>query len=203
MALKNGNGNGKGEAPDTGISDYDSFHVAVEALATGDLTGDGTDESAVLLSCTPQPSNFRVEEVQVFGSGGKAVSVLPQVPAEPRQPLPPEYDPSHFSIRGGALVTGMTYYAPTDSHASGPSIHRTLTWHWNGHTFTHSALPLGDGDGGAAVEGDGVVGADDGGAVDAAACLGEVDGVEGRRSVAVRSAGATAPADTGRCLRGT
>ncbi|MGW2938924.1 hypothetical protein ACWDA7_45930 [Streptomyces sp. NPDC001156] len=128
---------GKGEASGTGISDYDSFQVAVEALATGDLTGDGSDETAVLLACTPQPSNFFVEEVQVFGPGGKAVGILPQVPADPEQPLPPEYDPSHFSIRSGALVTRMEYYAPTDSHASGPSMHRTLTWHWNGHTFTH------------------------------------------------------------------
>jgi hypothetical protein len=129
--------NGKGEAPGIGTSDYDSFQVAVEALATGDLTGDGRDETAVLLACTPQPSNFYVEEVQVFGPDGKAVGTLPQVPAESKQPLPPQYDPGQFSIRDGALATGMKFYAPTDSHAGGPTIHRTLIWHWNGHAFTH------------------------------------------------------------------
>jgi hypothetical protein len=40
-------------------------------VAVGDLTGDGRPEAAVLLSCSPQPSNFYVEEVHAFEDGPK------------------------------------------------------------------------------------------------------------------------------------
>lgn len=32
-------------------------------------------------------------------------------------------------------MTGVRYFAATDSRADGPSIHRVLTWRWNGQEF--------------------------------------------------------------------
>jgi hypothetical protein len=52
-------------------------------VAVGDLTGDGRPEAAVLLSCSPQPSNFYVEEVHAFEDGSKLLGTPPHL-----QPLP-------------------------------------------------------------------------------------------------------------------
>jgi hypothetical protein len=74
-------------------------------VAVGDLTGDGRPEAAVLLSCSPQPSNFYVEEVHAFEDGPKLLGTLPHL-----QPLPgglvldPLFDPDHFAISGGQLL---------------------------------------------------------------------------------------------------
>lgn len=107
------------------------------ASATGDVTGDGVVDTTVLLYCSPQPSNFFVEEVHVLGPDGKLITTLPS-PAtlDPGGILPPEYVPEEFSISDGQLTTGMRFYGPDDSHASGPSQHRTIVWQWNGNAFT-------------------------------------------------------------------
>lgn len=135
--------NGKGSAIGTG--GYSSFEIHVEAVTqAGDLTGASSAVTAVLLYCTPQPSNFYVEEVQVFKADGSLLAELP--PASTLKPsyspLPPLYDSSQFSINAGQLVTGMNFYASTDSHAGGPSIHRVVMWRWNGRQFVHSPLNL-------------------------------------------------------------
>ncbi len=136
---------GKAVAPASGNGPYSRFDVHLEAVTQpGNLTGPGSGETAVLLYCSPQPSNFYNEEVQIFRSNGTLLAELPQAttfkPAN--SPLPPLYDSSQFSIRAGQLVTGMNFYAPTDSHAGGPSIHEVVTWHWDGQQFLHSRISL-------------------------------------------------------------
>ena len=115
---------------------YDHYHVRVLAAADGDLDGDGAPDTAVLLDCSPQPSNGIVQEVQVFSSTGARLGSLPS----PRtlhsgvQP-PPEYDPSGLAIRDGEIVAAMMAYGPDDYHASGPSVPLTVRWRLDGQEF--------------------------------------------------------------------
>ena len=136
--------NGKGTTPASSQSGYQYYEVEVQAVKHGDLTGNGRADTAVLLYCAPQASNFFLQEVQVFGPDNRLLAELVDVatltPAG--SPLPPEYVPSEFSISGGELLTGMKFYAPTDSHAGGPSISLAVIWHWNGHQFTHSPISV-------------------------------------------------------------
>jgi hypothetical protein len=126
-----------GQGVAQGSGDIDRFEIAIQAVATGDLTRDGQPEAAVLVYCSPQPSNYYRQEVQVFTAGPQLLAKLPEL-----QPLPdglsllPIYDAGEFSIKQSKLVTGAGYYAATDSHASGPSVHRVLMWRWNGRGFT-------------------------------------------------------------------
>jgi hypothetical protein len=127
---------GKGGKSTSG--NWNRFEVSVQAVAIDDLTGDGKKEAAVLLWCLPQPSNYFVQEVQVFARGPKLLAKLPSLinPIDPYG-LPPEYQSNELSIEKGTLVTGVKYYGSDDSHASGPSIHRTLRWHWSGRGFSY------------------------------------------------------------------
>lgn len=133
--------------PPGGPTGYDHFDVSYEAQATGDVTGDHAPETAVLLYCSPQPSNFVVEEVQIFSFDNKVMAELPSGALQGDSILPPQYVPSELKIKGGVLTTGMMFYRPTDSHASGPSLHRTITWRWKPglHRFdaTNPATPPG------------------------------------------------------------
>lgn len=135
---------GKATVPgDSGA--YTRYDVSVEAITKpGDLTADNKPETAVLLACSPEPSNFFVEDVQVFKPDGGLLAELPHAESltPSNSPLPPQYDGSQLSISGRQLVAGMKFYAPTDSHASGPSISRTLTWHWDGHQFVTTPVTV-------------------------------------------------------------
>ena len=134
---------GKATAPGSS-GGYSTYEVHVEAVTQpGALTRDGSPQTAVLLYCSPQPSNFFVEEVQVFKSDGGILGELPPTGTlSPGSSLSPQYDSSQFSISAGQLITGMKFYAPTDSHASGPSIHQVLKWSWDGHQFIHDPFTL-------------------------------------------------------------
>lgn len=126
--------NGTGTVP--GAGGYDEITVTVSATATGDVTDDGAPETAVLLSCAPRPSNFFVEDVQVFSLNGSLLDELPNAETlDPQGILPPEYVPEELVIEGGVLVAGMRFYATGDSHADGPSEPQTLEWQWNGSSF--------------------------------------------------------------------
>jgi hypothetical protein len=129
--------NGKGTAPGGNKDPYQHYDVQVEAVQRGDLIGGGGTDTAVLLYCAPEPSNFFLQDVQIFGPGNNLVAELPHVGTlkPPGSPLPPVYVPAELSISGGRLIAGMEFYATTDSHAGGPSLHRTLTWKWNGSQF--------------------------------------------------------------------
>jgi hypothetical protein len=115
---------------------YDYFDVGFEAAARGDVDGDGAPDTVVLLQCSPQPSNGIVEEVQVFAADGSLLGELPS-PTTLREAamLPPLYDPAGLSVSDGEIVAAMKVYGPDDSHASGPSEHTTVRWHWDGNSF--------------------------------------------------------------------
>lgn len=119
-----------------GTNEYDDLIVGLTTTATGNLTGDGASETAVLLACSPQPSNFFVEELQVFTADNTPLGELPHSDSLDSQGiLPPKYVPEEVTIRDGLLATGMNFYGPGDTHASGPTDHRTLVWRWNGKAF--------------------------------------------------------------------
>lgn len=114
-----------------------SFSVKYESEAHGDVTGDGQYDTVVLLFCSPQPSNYYLEEVQVFDSYNKLLGELPSPNSiDSSGVLPPQYVPSELTISDGNISAGMMFYGPNDSHASGPSEHRTVVWHWDGQSFT-------------------------------------------------------------------
>jgi hypothetical protein len=118
---------------------YDHYDIRVQAVATGDVDGDGASDAVVLLECSPQPSNGLLDEVQVFSSTGDLLGTLPS----PRTlqgdaPLPPEYDPGGLSVRNGEIVAAMTAYGPDDFHASGPSVPITVRWRFDGNQFQHT-----------------------------------------------------------------
>ncbi|MBN1171069.1 MAG: CHAT domain-containing protein [Micromonosporaceae bacterium] len=100
-----------------------------------DLTGDGVPEASVLLTCTHQPSNYFLNEIQVFGDGPRRLQVLPTPPDRPEpQSLGPYFE-DPFVVRDAQLITGAAYYVDGDTHASGPSLHAVVSWRWNGHEF--------------------------------------------------------------------
>lgn len=124
---------GRGTADVPGSSS--SFDISIEASAAGDLTGDGSAETAVLIYCAPRPSNFFVSEVVVIAGNSAPLPRLPTIdPADGGYPIP-VYDPDEFLIRDATLTTGIDDYAPNESHADMPSLHFVYEWEWNGQDF--------------------------------------------------------------------
>ncbi len=122
---------------EAGTSDYDRLDVTYQVSATGDITGDGAPETVVLLSCSPQPSNFTTQEVEVLGSDGNVVGELPDgASLKEGAILPPQYVPDELAVADGNISAGMLAYGPNDSHASGPSVPAMFVWHWTGSVFT-------------------------------------------------------------------
>jgi pimeloyl-ACP methyl ester carboxylesterase len=121
---------------DADAAGYDQIALSLETAVSGDLTGDGVPETAALLTCVPEPSNFFVQDVQVFGADGSLLSELPSAETlDPEGILPPEYVPEELTIAKGILSAGMRLYGPGDSHATGPSERQTFEWQWNGNSF--------------------------------------------------------------------
>jgi hypothetical protein len=115
---------------------YDHYDVQVTGTAHGDVDGDGTPDTVVLLDCSPQPSNGIVQEVEVFSSTGRLLGRLPSPRTMPENVLlPPEYDPAGLSVEDGEIVAAMRAYGPDDYHASGPSVPLTVRWRFDGHAF--------------------------------------------------------------------
>ncbi|MEA2275327.1 MAG: hypothetical protein QOC78_287 [Solirubrobacteraceae bacterium] len=122
-------------------SRYQHYLLRVQAVVHGDLTGDGAPETAVLLSCSGQPSNFSVQEVQVFTNGTRRFAKLPDLPRQPDAALPPVFDPGLTIRDDHTLVAPMLFYTAGDTHASGPSQHRTVTFRWDGSKFVADGYP--------------------------------------------------------------
>ncbi|WP_448627715.1 hypothetical protein [Geodermatophilus sp. URMC 64] len=117
-------------------SGYDHYDVAYESEAGGDVDGDGTPDTVVLLQCSPQPSNGVLQEVHVFAADGDELGVLPSPRALRKDTiLAPLYDPDGLSVEDGDVVARMHAYGPNDSHASGPSVPLTVRWRWDGEKF--------------------------------------------------------------------
>jgi hypothetical protein len=130
---------GSARVPADGIKalyEYDHYDVQLVGQATGDLAGDGKPDTVVLLQCSPQPSNAFLQEAQVFRADGSLLGELPSTDTLPETTiLAPLYLPTGLSIQHGDVVAQMLAYGPGDSHATGPHVPFTVTWHWNGAAF--------------------------------------------------------------------
>ena len=119
---------------------YEHYDVRVTGTAGGDVDGDGAPDAVVLLECAPAPSNFSVQEAQVFSSTGRRLGVLPSARTlEGDAPLPPVYDPAGLSVQHGDIVAAMRAYGPGDSHATGPSVPLTVRWRFDGQGFVRTS----------------------------------------------------------------
>jgi hypothetical protein len=49
--------------------------------------------------------------------------------------LAPIYQPGTVTFRNGRLLADVKFYGPNDTHATGPSILRHVTWVWDGSRF--------------------------------------------------------------------
>jgi hypothetical protein len=132
------NGNSTLSGTKVGSNDFKSLEINYETKVTGDLTGDGAKETVIVLSCSPQPTNYgKLEEVQIFGADGKFLAELPSPRTLNKNgfPLGPKYVKPELRVSKGDLYAGMMFYGPDDSHATGPSVHQTVVWHWTGKSF--------------------------------------------------------------------
>ncbi|MGW0793002.1 hypothetical protein ACWD04_33610 [Streptomyces sp. NPDC002911] len=129
--------NGKGVAKGSRIGGYDRWEVKVQRTAQGSLPRLG-DVTAVLFYCSPQPSNFFMQELRVYRTDDG--SEIGRTPTLNTPELPPQYQPRSLIIEEGRLAADVKFYGPEDSHADGPSILRHVTWTWEDSRFvTHGA----------------------------------------------------------------
>jgi hypothetical protein len=133
--------NGEGRTPGDSRS-RNAYLITVWAVATGDLTGDGRAETAVLLLCQPRSANFSLHDVLVFTRGRTLLGRLPVLKPIQGAIVDPQYDRREFRVDHGRLVTGVGYHAPGECHACGPTLYATLVWHWNGRRF-ETRVPVG------------------------------------------------------------
>ncbi|MER5181537.1 hypothetical protein ABT009_24790 [Streptomyces sp. NPDC002896] len=129
--------NGKGVAKGGGIGGYDHWEVEVQRIAQGSLPRLG-NVTAVLFYCSPQPSNFFLQELRVYRTDGG--SEIGRTPTFDVPELSPKYQPKSLMIKDGQLAADVKFYGPEDSHAEGPSILRHVTWTWeDGRFVTYGA----------------------------------------------------------------
>ncbi|WP_326827150.1 hypothetical protein [Streptomyces sp. NBC_01751] len=129
--------NGKGIVKSGDISRYDRWEVELQRTAQGRLPHLG-NVTAVLFYCSPQPSNFFMQELRVYRTDDG--SEIGRTPTFNVPELPPQYQPKSLVIKNGRLAAAVKFYGPDDSHANGPSILRHITWTWeNGRFTTHEA----------------------------------------------------------------
>ncbi|MEV6667614.1 cutinase family protein [Streptomyces nigra] len=128
--------NGQGTARGRGIGDYESWQVQIQRITRGTVPRLG-EVTAVLFFCSPQPSNFARQELRVYRTAdGREVGRTPTFQVDE---LPPQYQPDTVRFSRGRLLADVKFYAPTDSHADGPSILRHVTWRWDGSQFVQQS----------------------------------------------------------------
>ncbi|MEU1365114.1 cutinase family protein [Streptomyces sp. NPDC005803] len=128
--------NGRGVARGSGIGGYDQWQVRIQRITRGTVPRLG-DVTAVLFSCSPQPSNFRLQELRVYRTAdGREVGRTPTFQVDG---LAPEYQPGTVSFRSGRLLADVKFYGPGDSHATGPSMLRHISWRWDGSRFVQQS----------------------------------------------------------------
>jgi len=112
------------------------YVLEIRNVVSGDLTGDGHDETAVLIRCYPTVGHWYTDEIQLFTDGAKQLMPTLKASALPHQTagLEPQFDGDPFAIEGGQLSVGATFYVNGDSKASGPSQHSTVSWKYDGST---------------------------------------------------------------------
>ena len=133
--------NGEGRAPADGRSPS-GYWVRVAAVASGDLTGDGRAETAVMLRCSYLGANFSMPGVLVFTESGSRRAELPALKPHKTGFSHVEMDADTFAIRDRKLLTRVGHYVAGDIHVAGPSVWVTLLWQWDGERFT-TTLPFG------------------------------------------------------------
>jgi TIR domain len=125
--------NGTGAASRAGRT----YNLNVVTVTGGELAGDRDPETAVLLSCHPEPSpsNFFVTEIQVFRTGPERMAVLS--PPDTAAPLGPAYFDDALTIQNGRLYTRVHDYDSSQGnfHPAGPSAYQDISWQWNGQRF--------------------------------------------------------------------
>ena len=128
------NGSSTVQGPGIG-SAYSRWDVSVSHVAHGTLPSLGA-VTAVLFTCSPYPSNFSVQELRVYRTAdGSEIGRIPDLPTGSGV-LPAVFEPATVAIASGHVSAGVMFYAPGDSHASGPSAPGHVTWSWNGQEFT-------------------------------------------------------------------
>ncbi|WP_159062887.1 hypothetical protein [Streptomyces scabiei] len=122
---------GKGVVKGEGIGGYDRWEVKVQRTAHGKLPGLG-DVTAVLFHCSPQPSNFFLQELRIYRTDGREIGRTPtfDVPG-----LSPQFQPRTLVVKNSRISADVMFYGPEDSHANGPSIRRHVAWTWDGRRF--------------------------------------------------------------------
>ncbi|MFF3328362.1 hypothetical protein ACFYWX_02180 [Streptomyces sp. NPDC002888] len=129
--------NAKGIVKNGDIGGYDHWEVEVQRAARGRLPRLG-DVTAVLFYCSPQPSNFFMQELRVYRTDDG--SEIGRTPTFDVPELPPQYQPKSLVIKNSRLAADVKFYGPDDSHADGPSILRHVTWTWENDRFvTHGS----------------------------------------------------------------
>ena len=133
---------GEGTVAGTDIGGYDHWNLHIQQIANGVLPSLGA-VTAVLFYCTPQPSNFFDQELHVYRTGdGSEIGRIPDLQSPgsgSTGSLPGVFKAGSIAIRNGQVTADAMFYGPGDSHASGPSILRHLTWTWNGQAFTSTS----------------------------------------------------------------
>ena len=129
-----GGGKANVSGPDIGTGRH--WEVQVQRVASGTLAPLG-DVTAVMFYCSPQPSNYYVQEIRVYRTAdGSEIGRVPTPDAGSSGPgLPPQYQPPSLSVGNGQVATDAKFYGPADNHATGPSVLRHLSWTWDGHAF--------------------------------------------------------------------
>lgn len=130
VAVRNGRGSVRAGGSD--IGNYDFWSVQIQRITSGKVRRLG-DVTAVLFTCSPQPSNFSLHELRVYRAvDGREVG---RTPAFDVEGLAPRYQPGTVAFRNGRLTADVRFFGPGDSHATGPSILRHVTWEWDGSRF--------------------------------------------------------------------
>ncbi|MFH8394269.1 cutinase family protein [Streptomyces sp. NPDC018036] len=123
---------GQGSVRGRGLGGYDRWEVKIQRITHGTVPRLG-DVTAVLFLCSPQPSNFAVQELRVYRTAdGKEVGRTPTFHVDA---LPPQYQSDTVRFNDGRLRADVKFYGPKDSHASGPSELRRVAWSWDGSKF--------------------------------------------------------------------
>ena len=127
---------GSATARGPGIGPWDRWDMSIEQVAHGVLPTLG-DATAVLFRCSPQPSNFFVEELRIYRTAdGSEIGRVPELPDNGGF-LPGVY--KSVAIADGHVGADVMFYGLGDSHASGPSVPGHLSWSWNGQAFITDA----------------------------------------------------------------
>ena len=122
-------------------SSQSDYKIRVTAVTQGLLPDSASDVTAVLLTCTPTPSNFFTTEIHVFTADNKPLTTVQQPPDLIPGGYMPYFSGNPFLIGNGLLTTGAEYYP--SCHACGV-VPYILTWKLNGDNLVlHKATSLG------------------------------------------------------------